>query len=195
MLQWAVQGSGSQHGPEGPGKHGCYDLGTKSSFSKRHACCQGSPFCSAGIKGRGTAACTPEDSATGQGGGWGHLRPPSDSVPGAAHSAALLTCPRPAPPWGPLDLGPWRNHLRPCSGWPLGCQQDGGHQERPSPVGLPSVTMETRPRRCHLLSDPQSPHGRKSSPGRLAPLQRGKAAMVLEQAGRWGRRATGTRCN
>lgn len=102
--------------------------------------------------------------------------------------------------------------LLPCRAWPQGCQQDGGHQARPSSVGLPSprfpplspwkpATYGRRPRRCHLLSDPRSPHGRKSSLGRLAPLQRDKAEMVLEQAGRWGRRpgvpyrrAMGTRC-
>ena len=153
-----------------------------------------------------------EDLATGPGRGWGHLRPESDSAPGAAPSATLPTCPWPAPLWGPPDPGQWRNHLLPCRAWPQGCQQEGGHQARPSSVGLPSprfpplspwkpATYGSRPRRCHLLSDPQSPHGRKSSLGRLAPLQRGKAEMVLEQAGRWGRRpgvpcrqARGTRC-
>lgn len=114
--------------------------GQTSSFSKRHACCQGSPFCSAGIKGRGTAACTTEDLATGQGGGWGHLRPPSDPAPGAAHSAALLTCPWPAPPWGPLDLGQWRNHLQLCR---------GGHWV--------ASRMEATKRDCPLWGCPLSP--------------------------------------
>lgn len=49
-----------------------------------------------------------EDLATGPGGGWGHLRPESDSAPGAAPSAALPACPWPAPLWGPPDPGQWR---------------------------------------------------------------------------------------